>query len=194
MMRSSTFSVRTLSAAASLFAAALVSTSALGGSCSSHSSAATAGTHSHQDIVDIASSAGSFNTLVAAVKAAGLVDLVWPLVAQCRPGDRSPDTGWIDYRLVQYRAILLQPAVSPRDNVAHFHHASQELRGSLKRIGTPSISSIEQNYHQKQAKIDTGAPLKPCKTRFSHANHSAKSPVKEYRRAILPAIYFQIPV
>jgi uncharacterized surface protein with fasciclin (FAS1) repeats len=59
-----------------LLAAAFVSLAApvaLAGDCGSSKSAAMAVAHS-KDIVDTASSAGSFNTLVAAVKAAGLVD------------------------------------------------------------------------------------------------------------------------
>ena len=65
--------------ASTLFLSALVATAAFAlpahaGSCSADKPASAAKTQPAGDIVAVASSAGSFNTLVAAVQAAGLVE------------------------------------------------------------------------------------------------------------------------
>jgi transforming growth factor-beta-induced protein len=65
--------IRILSVAA-IVAAATITPSLFGAECSASKSALTADSPAAQDIVAVASSAGSFNTLVSAVKAAGLVE------------------------------------------------------------------------------------------------------------------------
>jgi len=65
--------IRILSVAA-IAAAVTITPSLFAAECSSKKTAATAAITAQQDIVAVASGAGSFNTLVAAVKAAGLVD------------------------------------------------------------------------------------------------------------------------
>ncbi len=55
-----------------LAAMATLNTSSLAGSCENHATSAT--TRNEADIVDVAVAAGGFDTLVAAVKAAGLVE------------------------------------------------------------------------------------------------------------------------
>ena len=65
--------IRILSVAA-IAAAVTITTSLFAGEGSSGKTTSTSACAANQDIVAVASSAGSFNTLVAAVKAAGLVE------------------------------------------------------------------------------------------------------------------------
>jgi len=76
-MNNTTFSKLMLARAATILVTGLVTADATAGSCSAGSADAKAGSASYaagHDIVDIAASAGVFDTLVAAVKAAGLAD------------------------------------------------------------------------------------------------------------------------
>jgi len=59
---------------AAITAAVTITPSLFAAECSSKNNASTAAITAQQDIVAVASGAGSFNTLVAAVKAAGLVE------------------------------------------------------------------------------------------------------------------------
>jgi uncharacterized surface protein with fasciclin (FAS1) repeats len=65
--------IRILSVAA-ILAAVTIAPSLFASDCSSGKKASTAGSPAHKDIVSVAAGAGSFNTLVAAVKAAGLAE------------------------------------------------------------------------------------------------------------------------
>jgi len=66
---------KTVGYMAILMAISVAAASAVAGSCGSHTQTAAASCSS-KDIVAVASGAGQFNTLVAAVKAAGLVDVL----------------------------------------------------------------------------------------------------------------------
>ena len=66
-------SIRILSVAA-IVAAVTITPSLFAGECSSSKADSTSTCTANKDIVGVASGAGSFNTLVAAVKAAGLVE------------------------------------------------------------------------------------------------------------------------
>ncbi len=65
--------IRILSVAA-IVAAVTITPSLFAGECSSSKKTSASASTANNDIVAVASSAGSFNTLVAAVKAAGLVE------------------------------------------------------------------------------------------------------------------------
>jgi len=65
--------IRILSVAA-IVAVVTITPGLFAGECSSSKTASTSACKANKDIVAVASSAGSFNTLVAAVKAAGLVE------------------------------------------------------------------------------------------------------------------------